>query len=498
MENELQNPEVSLVGFFVDGCLVDEAVSDGPFASVFAANMPSGERIAIKVAKLKDEQSGQKDPGIFYTKAMAPSLGGPREVYPNKEEIIRRQAEQLMLMKGTAMVSVTTYGPNSATAQYIMPFVEGKTLREQIQTSFVPHKTLLDICQAMSNIASHPTSSCHNDLKPENIILNSHGGITLLDPGYFGRLKYSTGGEHPICITTPQYYPYLEPEDMLAFGYILWECMVGIHPLVSPLSMGIVNEHELGESLIRALETQEMLGNHIFQPLRKLPLPSAANLNITKTTEAILLKSIGLQLKENKLEVSEYYESFDQLYRDLAAVEAPEIWETAYRATFVRPRQEPQIEPNNIFGIKGLVSYINGRPMNRPFCFDYLGIFPHLQLTPDDKIPCSAWRQRDKIGVWVDAKELSHQYYLTAIFELATHPGIIYAALRLSGEETDEDRVSYYYLVRATSLGAIQTLSEDEFALASEEATKILGSSETEWDSTLIEKAFGKLEDEES
>ena len=325
MRTEVQKPNISLVGFHVGEYLVDSCISDGPFASVFSAANSSGNTVAIKAAKFKSDKMSSEQAGHFYTRAFYQQIGGFRKAEPDRMALLQRQAEFLIEAKGTAFVPVEHFDAEPL-AQYFMPLLEGQTLREQIRSRKVAHKTLLNICQAMVAIENNDQVKGHYDLKPENIIVAEDGGITLLDPGYFGLLKMEDGGEHLVKVTTPEYYPFLEPYDTLAFAHILWECIAGVHPLIPPIY--VRPAPNIGENFARSLSTCSLVGNHYLEPLRKLWLPKMANSDLNDQEQDFLLKAIGLQLvAENTLESTARFNNFTELYEQLNALNAPAFWE---------------------------------------------------------------------------------------------------------------------------------------------------------------------------
>jgi serine/threonine protein kinase len=400
------------------------------------------------------------------------------------------QAQALLDMQGTNLVPDTAYVEDSPNAQFIMSLLAGHSLRDQLKSSMVQHKVVMQICQAMMQLESHISPFAHKDLKPENIFLCDDGSIKLLDPGYFGLLGLVDGSERQVCITTPEFYPFLRSFDLLAFGYILWECLTGIHPLVRPLSSGIVSEHTIGSSVINAIEAKELVGNYYFDALRHLPLPSAANLNIDKELEQLLLKAIGLTLTdENKLETTKYFQSFSELYGALSRIDAPEIWETAPRITYFPPEPVYAVEPDLLFGIKGLTSFVDGSPDYRPFRLKFLELFAQAGKS---ELSCQAMIYYGDITVIVDAGESSEDYRLGAVFESNQLAQNIYVLLNHSGERTDEDRVKSYFVTRVKSPGVLAAIEENEFAQVVDEAIKLLETGPP-FDQMVLLKAFGEI-----
>lgn len=81
----------------------------------------------------------------------------------------------------------------------ILPYVEGKTLKELIETGAIDAKQALAIvCQiALALKDLKATSIAHRDLKPDNIMIKSDGSVVILDFG-ISKQYPSSGSETPI------------------------------------------------------------------------------------------------------------------------------------------------------------------------------------------------------------------------------------------------------------------------------------------------------------
>ncbi len=136
---------------------------------------------------------------------------------------------------------------------YVMPFVDGETLRARIvrETQLPIHDAVRitsEICSALDY--SHRHGVIHRDIKPENILL--HDGRAIVAD--FGIAYSQSPGEQRLTETglavgTPA---YMSPEqalgshtidarsDIYSVGAVLYEMLTGVPPFVGPSAQAIV------------------------------------------------------------------------------------------------------------------------------------------------------------------------------------------------------------------------------------------------------------------
>jgi serine/threonine-protein kinase len=145
-------------------------------------------------------------------------------------------------------------GEASGMLYYVMPFVEGETLRDRLarekQLSLDEALTITrEIADALSY--AHSRGIVHRDIKPENVLLQS-GHAVVADFGIARAL--STAGERALTATglvvgTPQ---YMSPEqstgmgdvdarsDIYSLGCVLYEMLSGEPPYRGPTAQAII------------------------------------------------------------------------------------------------------------------------------------------------------------------------------------------------------------------------------------------------------------------
>ena len=134
-----------------------------------------------------------------------------------------------------------------------MELVEGRTLRELVQSGPLPVKKLLDIAiQIADGLArAHEAGIVHRDLKPENVMISKDGYVKILDFGLAKLVEPQSGEQqHSDVITSPpddarragrrdgrlhvaragSGRPVDFRSDQFSFGAILYEMASGVRP----------------------------------------------------------------------------------------------------------------------------------------------------------------------------------------------------------------------------------------------------------------------------
>ncbi|MDP1892326.1 MAG: protein kinase [Gemmatimonadaceae bacterium] len=146
---------------------------------------------------------------------------------------------------------------------YVMPFVEGASLRHRIA-----HEGALpihDVAQIAREVAdalayAHALGVIHRDIKPENILLTHHHA-TVADFGVaralhatWGSAASTTGG---VALGTPHYMSPEQAEssplvdhrtDIYALGCTIYEMLTGRPPFAGPGTLAVLAQH-LGEPI---------------------------------------------------------------------------------------------------------------------------------------------------------------------------------------------------------------------------------------------------------
>jgi eukaryotic-like serine/threonine-protein kinase len=172
---------------------------------------------------------------------------------------------------------------------YVMPFVEGETLRDRLERE--KQLPVADAVRIASEVASaldyaHRRGVIHRDIKPENVLL--HDGQALVADFGIALAVSSAGGasrmtETGMSLGTPH---YMSPEqamgerqitarsDVYALGAMTYEMLVGEPPFTGPTAQAIVAKVMTAEP-VPPDEARKSVPEHVsaavLTALEKLP-----------------------------------------------------------------------------------------------------------------------------------------------------------------------------------------------------------------------------------
>lgn len=223
-------------------------------------------------------------------------------------EIIRnrflREALITSQLAHPAIVPIYSIHEESNALYYIMPFLEGKTLKQLIQEAYKrekeekisqPHgegsiasflRIFVSVCQAIAY--AHSKGFLHRDLKPENVIVGKYGQVLILDWGLVQPISthlsqgeteegaYLSPGEGNSTLTRPGKIvgtlAYMAPErifnapssiqtDIYSLGVILYQLLTLHLPF---------KRHSL-KALMRTVHKEELPDPTTAAPYRDVP-----------------------------------------------------------------------------------------------------------------------------------------------------------------------------------------------------------------------------------
>ncbi len=161
-------------------------------------------------------------------------------------------------------VNIYDYGQDSDGTLFIaMEYIEGKSLREAIQTEgpFSLQRALAIALQVAASLSdAHSNSIVHRDLKPDNVMLATRGRhkdiVRVLDFGIAklrdeGRNTHAAMTQAGDMLGTPQ---YMAPEqikgeaidgrcDVYALGCMIYEMITARLPFEAPSIMAMLSKH---------------------------------------------------------------------------------------------------------------------------------------------------------------------------------------------------------------------------------------------------------------
>ena len=180
-----------------------------------------------------------------------------------------------------------------------MDFIKGENLLDLIQTSGTLSlatclQIAIQVCHALK--AAHQKGIVHQDLKPQNIMIDNSGRVFVTDFGLAKSLSGSRAAQSGKSYGTPKYFSPEqargqgsdERSDIYSLGAVLYEMTTGTAPFKADTVEGYIQKH-----------TSE-----------KPPPPSRLNPAIPTACERIILKCLEKR-KEDR------YQTVDELLQDL-------------------------------------------------------------------------------------------------------------------------------------------------------------------------------------
>jgi serine/threonine-protein kinase len=261
-----------------DQYAVDSEVGRGGMATVFLAeDLKHGRRVAVKV--LSPELSSSIDSDRF-----------------------KREIQIAARLSHPHILPVFDSGEANGLLYYVMPFVEGESLRGRLKRETqLPIEDAINItCEVADALSyAHAFGVVHRDIKPENILIN--GGHAVVADFGIARVIQDAGGEKltqtGMSIGTAA---YMSPEqfsgenvdgrsDLYSLSCVLYEMLVGEVPFTGPNAIAIMARHtmELPPSIqiVRGTVPDELEGA-IMHALEKVPADRFAT--VSQFKEALL------------------------------------------------------------------------------------------------------------------------------------------------------------------------------------------------------------------
>ncbi|HEX5073831.1 MAG TPA: protein kinase [Gemmatimonadaceae bacterium] len=175
------------------------------------------------------------------------------------QERFLREIEVGTVLQHPRIVGVLDSGQADGLLYYVMPFVDGASLRERLnREKQLPVDDTIKIAQQVAEALAyaHSKGVIHRDIKPENILLDASGAM-VADFG-IARAVSVAGGETltrtGMAVGTPT---YMSPEqamgskdvtpesDIYSLACVVYELLAGQPPFTGPTAMALLARHSL-------------------------------------------------------------------------------------------------------------------------------------------------------------------------------------------------------------------------------------------------------------
>jgi Tol biopolymer transport system component/tRNA A-37 threonylcarbamoyl transferase component Bud32 len=165
-----------------------------------------------------------------------------------------REIKTIAHLQHPHILGLIDSGEVGGTAYYVMPFMEGESLRDRLRRE--KQLPIADVVRIATEIAgalgyAHRHGIIHRDIKPENVLL--HDGSALVADFGIALALSSAGGtrmtETGMSLGTPH---YMSPEqamgereitarsDIYALGVVTYEMLVGEPPFTGPSAQAVI------------------------------------------------------------------------------------------------------------------------------------------------------------------------------------------------------------------------------------------------------------------
>lgn len=322
---------------------LDQLLEEGRYWFLFHASKldSAGEAVAgawIKIAReLADYENSDSFPK-FSTLTLAISDDLVRLVVPEQNAVVQADIDKLQKNGAGHLRQVSNV---NGLLYYVLDEQPGKPMRQLIDYEWaaLDAREILPIFAAVVSAAAVHCQvsgeSFYGNFKPENILIDDSSAsgpiIRFIEPGSYGPLSCVDGLEPEVFITTPEYYPWLDGDDIGALGLCLWEALLGYHPFAPPQKIEQAsgwstssNMIICSDSLKALVEFENSLANSFVSPLLAIKLPSHLA-PVSAQMEAVLLKAIKLRLADDGLLYEDAgYGSLAEFHSALLALQAQE------------------------------------------------------------------------------------------------------------------------------------------------------------------------------
>ena len=228
---------------------------------------------------------------------------GGRLASAEAKQRFKREVLAVKALSHASIVGVLDDGESEGVPFMVMNFVEGQTLREWAEAEQPNLEERLskfgELCQGIA--AVHREKKMHRDLKPDNVMVDKHGTVRLLDFGLARSLEESSGlTQTGTALGTPN---CMAPEqtgtgalgtqtDVYALGAILHWLLCGHYPLN-----------------LRDLTNEEMFLAICHQPPT---LPGSVNQNVPPALDALVKRCLQKDPAYRPVDAGELLTRFQQ------------------------------------------------------------------------------------------------------------------------------------------------------------------------------------------
>jgi len=230
----------ALIGMVLGTCTLQKLIGQGGMGAVYLAQQSRPKRqVAVKVLL-----------------PMSPQAPNQRTAFLER---FRRETDVVASLEHPNIMPVHEYGERDGLAYLVMPYINGGTLRDELERDeqLPLEKVVLYLEQLAAALElAHEHGVIHSDIKPANILVRREGRLLLTD---FGLVKIISEGQGASSRLTGVGVPlgtpdYMAPEqvmgseidaraDLYSLGVILYQMVTGTVPFKANMPMQVAMQH---------------------------------------------------------------------------------------------------------------------------------------------------------------------------------------------------------------------------------------------------------------
>ncbi|MDP8228313.1 MAG: serine/threonine-protein kinase, partial [Candidatus Electryoneaceae bacterium] len=158
-------------------------------------------------------------------------------------ERFSREGQAMERIDHPNVVRIIEYGSEDDAPYLVLEWVDGGTLAEKIASGPIHQDMIKQIAgELLAGLkAVHTEGLLHRDIKPDNILLDTHGHAKLADFSLVGFEQMSGLTGHGVIVGSPAYMapelldgkPATQRSDLYGIGLVLLEALTGSNPFMS-------------------------------------------------------------------------------------------------------------------------------------------------------------------------------------------------------------------------------------------------------------------------
>ena len=235
----------SLAGALADRYAIDREIGRGGMATVYLArDLKHDRNVALKV--------------------LNPELGAVLGV-----ERFLAEIKVTANLQHPNLLPLFDSGEAAGLLFYVMPYVQGESLRARIDHGALPAAESLGILRNMAQALAyaHERGIVHGDIKPENVFL-SGGTAVVAEFGIANAISAARTAASSGAVTDPR-------ADIYAWGVVAYELLAGEHPFAkhtTPAALAAAHLTEVPDPLAaRAWGVPDAVSDLVMECLAKSP-----------------------------------------------------------------------------------------------------------------------------------------------------------------------------------------------------------------------------------